>query len=69
MTNVLLYFLIPVGMLAVTIVLGFGIYSFARGGKFAKENSNKLMRLRVTLQAVTIAVLMLFVWLLAQNGG
>lgn len=69
MTNVLLYFLIPIGLLATTVVLGVGIYSLARGGQFAKEHSNKLMRMRVTLQAVTIALLMVFVWLLTRNGG
>lgn len=62
-----LYFLIPVVMLAVVAVLGAGIYSLAKGGTFAKENSNKLMRWRVMLQALAILLLMLFLALAA--GG
>ncbi|MCI5047568.1 MAG: twin transmembrane helix small protein [Aquisalinus sp.] len=66
--TVLLYFLIPVAMLATLVFLGMGIYSLAKGGNFAKEHSNRLMRLRVTAQAVAIALLMLFVWLASQGS-
>ncbi len=65
----LLYFLIPVVMLGVLVILGMGIYSLAKGGGFAKENSNKLMRLRVVAQAVAIALLMLLVWITSQAGS
>ena len=50
-------FLIPVALAAVTIVLGFGIYSLYRGGDYGRSHSNKLMRLRVIMQAVAIAIL------------
>lgn len=62
------FFLIPLGLAATAIILGFGIYSLAKGGTFAKENGNKLMRLRVMAQAVTIAIMMLFVWLVGQGS-
>ncbi len=68
MANVLLYFLIPVAMIATAVVLGVGIYSLAKGGNFAKEHSNNLMRLRVTLQAIAIALLMIFAWLSTQGS-
>lgn len=63
----MVFFLIPIGLAATAIILGVGIYSLAKGGAFAKENSNKLMRLRVMAQAVTIAVMMLFLWLVGQG--
>lgn len=63
----LVFFLIPIGLAATAIILGVGIYSLAKGGAFAKENANKLMRLRVMAQAVTIALMMLFLWLVSQG--
>ena len=63
------YFLIPIGLLATTLALGFGIYAFTRGGAFNKKHSNKIMRLRVELQAITIAVLMVFTWLIVSANG
>jgi nitrogen fixation-related uncharacterized protein len=50
-------YLIPVALGAVTIVLALGIYALYRGGDFGRSYSNKLMRLRVVMQAVAIAVL------------
>ena len=61
------FFLIPIGLAATLIILGVGFYSLARGGAFAKENSNKLMRLRVMAQGVTILLMMLFL-VLAGRG-
>lgn len=63
----LVFFLIPIGLIATAVILGVGIYSLAKGGAFAKENSNKLMRLRVMAQAVTIALMMLFLFLVQQG--
>ncbi|WP_041535713.1 twin transmembrane helix small protein [Parvularcula bermudensis] len=68
MTNVLLYFLIPLAVLATTIALGFGIYSLAKGGHFAKEHSNKLMRLRVMFQGIALLLMALLVVLLGNQG-
>jgi hypothetical protein len=50
-------FLIPAALAAVAIVLAFGIYALFRGGDFGRSYSNRLMRLRVLMQAVAIAVL------------
>lgn len=65
--STLLLFLIPVGLAATAIVLGVGIYSLAKGGAFAKENSNKLMRMRVMAQAITIALMALFLILIGAG--
>ena len=62
------FFLIPIALAATALILGAGIYSLAKGGAFAKENGNKLMRMRVTAQAIAIALMMLFVWLVG-NGN
>ena len=61
------FFLIPIAMIATFIFLVIGIYSLARGGAFAKANSNKLMRLRVAAQAIAIALMMLFLWLVSEG--
>jgi hypothetical protein len=49
--------LIPLSLGAVLIALGFGIYSLFRGGDFGRSYSNKLMRLRVVMQAIAVVVL------------
>jgi hypothetical protein len=51
--------LVPLSLAAVAITLGFGIYSMFRGGEFSLKWSNKLMRLRVALQAVAILIIVL----------
>ena len=63
------FFLIPVGLAVTAVILGVGIYSLTKGGTFARENSNKLMRMRVMAQAVTIALMMLFLWLVGKGGA
>ncbi len=63
------YFLIPLALAATAIILGVGIYSLAKGGTFAKENSNKLMRMRVAAQAITIALMALFLILIGKGPG
>ena len=61
--------LIPVAVAAVAIALGFGIYSLFRGGAYAKSNSNRLMRLRVLLQAVAVVLLMAGLWWKSTQGA
>ena len=62
------FFLIPIGLAATALVLGAGIYSLARGGDFAKDNGNKLMRLRVAAQAITIGLMMIFLLLIGKGA-
>ncbi len=61
--------LILLAILAVTVTLGFGIYSLFRGGAYARSNSNRLMRLRVLLQAVAIVLLMVGLWWKTTHGA
>jgi hypothetical protein len=58
--------LVPLALAAVAITLGFGIFSMFRGGEFALKWSNKLMRLRVALQAVAILIIVLAIM---SRGG
>ena len=60
--------LIPLSVLAVAITLGFGLYSLYRGGDYARSNSNKLMRLRVALQATAVVLLVAGLWWKSTHG-
>lgn len=55
-------FLIPAALGAVAIVLAFGLYALYRGGDFGRSYSNKLMRLRVVVQAIAVAILVAALW-------
>ena len=54
--------LIFAALLVVAAILAVGIYSLFRGGDFGRSYSNKLMRLRVLMQAIAIAVLVAAFW-------
>jgi predicted membrane protein len=60
-------YLIPAALIAVAGVLAFGIYALFRGGDFGRSYSNKLMRLRVVMQAVAIVVLLAAAWWRARH--
>lgn len=62
-------YLIPISLAAVTITLFIGLYALFRGGDFGRSYSNKLMRLRVVMQAIAVAILVLAVWWRAKSGG
>ncbi len=61
--------LIQLAIAAVTITLGFGIYALFRGGEFGRTWSNKLMRLRVVLQASALALLALGAFIASRTGS
>ena len=50
--------------LLVVIVLMIGLGGFAFGGEFNKKYANKLMRLRILLQAMAILLIIFFVYFL-----
>ncbi len=64
MTNVFYYYLVPIALGAVAVVLLFGLMNMMRGG--SPNLSQKLMRLRVLLQFVALAVVMLTLWLMGR---
>ena len=59
MTGTLLYYLTILAVLAVAVVLVWGLSTMARGGN--PKLSQKLMRWRVGLQFIAILVILLFV--------
>ena len=64
-----MFFLIPIALIATALILGVGIYSLGKGGVFAKENSNRLMRYRVAAQAIAIGIVALFLMLIGKGPG
>jgi hypothetical protein len=67
----ILNILILLAVAAVAVTLGFGIYSLYRsGGSDAdRSRSNKLMRLRVALQALAVVLLCIGMWWKSTNGA
>jgi hypothetical protein len=61
--------LILLAILAVAVTLGFGLYSLFRGGDYARSNSNRLMRLRVGLQALAVVLLLVGLWWKSTHGA
>lgn len=59
---------VPISILAVFVVLCFGIFSLMRGGNEGRSRSNQLMRLRVIVQFVAIVVLMAALWWFSRGG-
>ena len=49
-----------VGALGVVII---GVIAMALNGKLNKKHSNKLMRLRILLQAIAVVFFVIIVWL------
>jgi nitrogen fixation-related uncharacterized protein len=61
--------LIPLSLGAVLVALAVGIYALFRGGDFGRSYSNRLMRLRVLLQAIAILVLVAAAFWWRGRGG
>ena len=61
MANVLSFYVVPVAIGAVAIVLLLGLFNMLRGG--SANLSQKLMRWRVILQFVAIVIIMLTIWM------
>jgi hypothetical protein len=55
---------VPIAIIAVAIVLVFGLANMMRGG--SPHLSQKLMRLRVLLQFIAIIVIMATIWIMGK---
>jgi Hypoxia induced protein conserved region len=62
MTDTLSYFVVPIAIGAVALVLLLGLANMMRGG--SPNTSQRLMRLRVLLQFIAIVIVMVTVWAL-----
>ncbi len=58
-----LFILLAIACLAVLAILLLGVGSFGKGGEFNRKNANKIMRWRIYMQAVAVALILLFVYL------
>ena len=59
--------LVAIGAVAVTLALG--IRSLYQTGPEARSRSNKLMRLRVALQALAVVLLVVGMWWKSTHGA
>ncbi len=57
-----LFSLVVLAALSTLAVLVLGLLSFAKSGDFHKRNANKIMRWRVGLQFLTVALFMSWVY-------
>jgi hypothetical protein len=60
MSNALAYFIVPIAIGAVALVLLLGLTNMMRGG--SPHRSQRLMRLRVLLQFIAIIIVMIAIW-------
>lgn len=60
--SLFLFIMAVIAMLATLGILFAGVFTMARGGEFHAKWSNKLMRLRVLFQAISIALLVAVAW-------
>ena len=61
--------LILIAIAAVAITLALGIRSLYQTGREARSRSNKLMRLRVALQALAVVLLVVGMWWKSTHGA
>jgi hypothetical protein len=64
MTDVLSYFVVPIAIGAVALVLLLGLANMMRGG--SPNRSQRLMRLRVLLQFIALVIIMVTIWALQR---
>ncbi len=62
MSDFLSHYAVPAAIIAVGVVLVLGLVNMMRGG--SPNRSQSLMRLRVLLQFVAIAVIMFTIWVM-----
>jgi hypothetical protein len=55
---------VPVALIAVAIVLVLGLWNMLKGG--SGNTSQKLMRMRVLLQGIAVALVMFTLWVLGR---
>jgi hypothetical protein len=64
MSHVLAYYVVPIAIGAVAVVLVLGLVNMMRGG--SPNRSQTLMRWRVLLQFIAIVVIMVTVWVMQR---
>lgn len=55
--SMVLSVLLALTLVALVVVLLFGVGAMSKGGEFNRKYGNKMMRLRVALQAVAVVII------------
>ena len=63
MRNDPLFYLVILSVAVVAGILLFGIGTFGKGGEFNHKYANKIMRYRIAAQAVSVGVILFYVWM------
>ena len=66
--NQFLFITLLIAMFATLGALGVGLFAFAKGGETNKKFGNKMMRIRVYLQGIALALFALLI-INQQTGG
>lgn len=61
--------LVAIAVLAVAVILGFGLMTLFQGGEENRLRSNKLMQLRILAQAIAIVIILIALWLAGVGPG
>lgn len=64
MSSTMQYVVVPIALGAVAIVLVLGLWNMMKGG--SGNTSQKLMRMRVLLQGIAIALVMFTLWIMGR---
>ena len=64
-----LYVIVVLAVLAVFVVLMIGLGGFTSGGEFNRKYANKIMRWRIILQAIAVALILIYVLIRQGMGG
>ena len=64
MSSTMQYVVVPIALAAVAIVLVLGLWNMMKGG--SGNTSQKLMRMRVLLQGIAIALVMFTLWIMGR---
>ena len=64
MSNAWAYFIVPIALGAVALVLLLGLTNMMRGG--SPWRSQRLMRMRVLLQFIAIIIVMIAIWAMGR---
>jgi len=61
------YIVLGLSMLAVAMVLFWGVITMARGGEYNAKWSNKIMRYRIVLQGIAILIFVVILTLASRG--
>lgn len=61
-------FLIIAAVIGTALVLLVGVLTMARGGDFNRKYGNKLMRLRILMQALAVVLIMIGLWVASSQS-